>query len=161
MTATRQQRTFYRTFSQHGTGSAMVELEPKDVALLVHISYLDIFEKAAEWFDERFFNIAQRDFYKIERKDVDALPELTVDGAIRYLQLSGVTDTENIIYLYMKKATCLCMRQNLRNPAPSLYYFVQFNIFIFLKISRSTYFIQLFSIFFRIISYFLRIPNIF
>ena len=55
MTATRQQRTFYRTFSQHGTGSAMVELEPKDVALLVHISYLDIFEKAAEWFDERFF----------------------------------------------------------------------------------------------------------
>lgn len=111
MTATRQQRTFYRTFSQHGTGSAMVELEPKDVALLVHISYLDIFEKAAEWFDERFFNIAQRDFYKIERKDVDALPELTVDGAIRYLQLSGVTDTENIIYLYMKNLSELWRRR--------------------------------------------------
>ena len=45
------------------------------------------------------------------------------------------------ISLYMKKATCLCMRQNLRNPAPGPYYFMQFYIFIFLKISKLTYFI--------------------
>lgn len=68
MTATRQQRTFYRTFSQHGTGSAMVELEPKDVALLVHISYLDIFEKAAEWFDERFLISLKGTFIKLREK---------------------------------------------------------------------------------------------
>ena len=45
MPATRQQRVFYKTFSQHGSGTAMVEIEPKDVVLLIHIAYLDIFER--------------------------------------------------------------------------------------------------------------------
>ena len=35
MPVTRQQRVFYKTFSQHGSGTAMVEIEPKDVVLLI------------------------------------------------------------------------------------------------------------------------------
>lgn len=48
MSITRQQRVFYKEFSQHGSGSALVEVEPKDVVLLIHIAYLDIFESEPE-----------------------------------------------------------------------------------------------------------------
>lgn len=68
MTATRQQRTFYRTFSQHGTGSAMVELEPKDVALLVHISYLDILRKRRNGLMKDFLISLKGTFIKLREK---------------------------------------------------------------------------------------------
>ncbi len=52
MPVPRQQRVFYKSFSQHGSGAAMVEIEPKDVVLLIHIAYLDIFENEPDWFSK-------------------------------------------------------------------------------------------------------------
>lgn len=102
MPVTRQQRVFYKTFSQHGSGTAMVEIEPKDVVLLIHIAYLDIFENEPDWFSEPFCQLAKESFYTITPEKVAELPGVTVEDAINYLQLSGATNTENVIYLYLK-----------------------------------------------------------
>ena len=96
MPVTRQQRVFYKTFSQHGSGAAMVEIAPKDVVLLIHIAYLDIFENEPDWFLEPFCQLANESFYTITPEKVAELPNVTVDDAINYLQLSGATNTENV-----------------------------------------------------------------
>lgn len=111
MPITRQQRVFYKTFSQHGSGSAMVEIEPKDVVLLVHIAYLDIFENEPEWFSEPFCRLAKESFYTITPKKVAELPAIDIENAIVYLQLSGATNAENIIYLYLKNLSELWRRR--------------------------------------------------
>ena len=82
MPVTRQQRVFYKTFSQHGSGTAMVEIEPKDVVLLIHIAYLDIFENEPDWFSEPFYQLAKESFYTITPEKVAELPGMTVEDAI-------------------------------------------------------------------------------
>ena len=111
MPITRQQRVFYKTFSQHGSGSAMVEIEPKDVALLTHIAYLDVFENEPEWFSNPFCRLAKESFYTITPEKVAELPTIEIEEAINYLQLSGATNTENIIYLYLKNLSELWRRR--------------------------------------------------
>ena len=111
MPVTRQQRVFYKTFSQHGSGTAMVEIEPKDVVLLIHIAYLDIFENEPDWFSEPFCQLAKESFYTITPEKVAELPGVTVEDAINYLQLSGATNTENVIYLYLKNLSELWRRR--------------------------------------------------
>ncbi len=111
MPVTRQQRFFYKTFSQHGFGSALVEVEPKDVVLLIHIAYLDIFESEPAWFSAPFCSLAKEGFYTITPEKVEALPGTSVEEAISYLQLSGATNTENVIYLYLKNLSELWRRR--------------------------------------------------
>lgn len=111
MPITRQQRVFYKTFSQHGSGFAMVEIEPKDVALLTHIAYLDVFENEPEWFSNPFCRLAKESFYTITPEKVAELPTIEIEEAINYLQLSGATNTENIIYLYLKNLSELWRRR--------------------------------------------------
>ena len=81
MPITRQQRAFYKTFSQHGSGSAMVEIDPKDIVLLVHIAYLDIFEIEPEWFSEPFCGLAKENFYTITPEKVAELPAIDIENA--------------------------------------------------------------------------------
>lgn len=38
MAISKQQKVFYRSFSQHGSGNALVEVSPEDVSLLIHIA---------------------------------------------------------------------------------------------------------------------------
>ena len=111
MSATCQQRAFYKTFSQHGAGAAMVEIEPKAVVLLIHIAYLDIFENEPDWFLEPFSQLAKENFYTITAEKVAELPDMTVDDAISCLRLSGATNTENVIYLYLKNLSELWRRR--------------------------------------------------
>ena len=111
MAISRQQRAFYRTFSQHGTGNALVEINPQDVVLLIHISYLDVFENSPEWFIPEFENLANTNFYEITPAMVDGLPAMKEEEAIRYLQYCGATNTENIIYLYLKNLSELYRRR--------------------------------------------------
>lgn len=111
MPVTRQQRVFYKTFSQHGSGTATVEIAPKDVVLLIHIAYLDIFESEPTWFSDSFCQLAKENFYTITPEKVTELPDVTVEDAINYLQLSGATNTENIIYLYLKNLSELWRRR--------------------------------------------------
>lgn len=68
MPVTRQQRVFYKTFSQHGSGTAMVEIEPKDVVLLIHIAYLDILRMSRISFLSRFINLPKKVFIQSPRK---------------------------------------------------------------------------------------------
>lgn len=111
MPITRQQRAFYKTFSQHGSGSAFVEISPKEVVLLVHIAYLDVFENKPDWFSEPFYQLAKESFYAITPEMVAELPNVTVEKAISYLHLSGATNTENVIYLYLKNLSELWRRR--------------------------------------------------
>lgn len=111
MPITSQQRVFYKTFSRHGSGAAMVEIEPKDVVLLIHIAYLDIFENEPDWFSRPFCQLAKESFYTIPQAKVAELPDVTADDAINYLQLSGATNTENVIYLYLKNLSELWRRR--------------------------------------------------
>lgn len=111
MPITRQQRVFYKTFSQHGSGSALVEVDPKDIVLLIHIAYLDIFESEPAWFSAPFCRLAKESFYMITPEKVEALPRVSMEEAINDLQLSGATNTENVIYLYLKNLSELWRRR--------------------------------------------------
>lgn len=111
MPVTRQQKVFYKTFSQHGSGSAMVEIEPRDVVLLIHIAYLDIFENEPDWFSAPFCMLAKEDFYTITPEKIAGLPVVEIEEAINYLQVCGATNTENVIYLYLKNLSELWRRR--------------------------------------------------
>ena len=88
-----------------------MEIEPKDVVLLIHIAYLDIFESEPAWFSAPFCRLAKESFYTITLEKVEALPGVSVEEAVNYLQLSGATNTENVIYLYLKNLSELWRRR--------------------------------------------------
>lgn len=111
MPITRQQRAFYKSFAQHGAGNAMVEVEPKDIVLLVHIAYLDVFETEPDWFLPEFTALAKSDFFQISPSQIKQLPHQSEEDGVRYLQLSGATNAENIIYLYLKNLSELWRRR--------------------------------------------------
>lgn len=111
MSLTSQQKAFYKAFSQHGAGDAKVEIQPKDVALLVHIAYMDVFETRADWFIEEFFSLAERDFYEITPALVSELPEINLERAFELLDYCGATNTNNVIYLYLKNLSELYRRR--------------------------------------------------
>lgn len=111
MAITTQQKAFYKTFSQHGSGNALVVIEPKEVILITHIAYKDIFEKNADWFIEEFADLTDKDFYKITPQMIESLPHKTIEDAVNCLQQSGATDTNNIIYLYIKNLSELYRRR--------------------------------------------------
>ena len=111
MPISRQQKAFYKSFSQHGGGNALVEIKPQDVVLLIHIAYLDVFEKAPDWFIPEFEALATGSFYEITPSMIEKLPALTENDAIHYLQFCGATNTENVIYLYLKNLAELYRRR--------------------------------------------------
>lgn len=62
-------------------------------------------------FLSRFVNLLKKVFIQSPRKRVAELPGVTVEDAINYLQLSGATNTENVIYLYLKNLSELWRRR--------------------------------------------------
>lgn len=110
MSLTRQQKLFYKTFSQHGSGNALVSVMPKDIALLAHIAHHDL-NNSAEWYISEFAELANVDFYSITPAMVNSLPELKEEDAFRLLELIGATDINNIMYLYMKNLSELYRRR--------------------------------------------------
>lgn len=111
MMITAQQKAFYKTFSQHDSEDASAAIEPKEVILITHIAYKDIFEKNADWFIEEFADLANKDFYKITPQMIESLPHKTMEDAVNCLQQSGATNTNNIIYLYIKNLSELYERR--------------------------------------------------
>lgn len=111
MALSRQQKVFYKTFAQHGSGNAMVEVEPKDIILLIHIAYLDIWSEEPEWFLSSFSALAKENFYDITPEMVSSLPNKSIEEAVSYLQYSGANDTNNVIYLYLKNLSELWRRR--------------------------------------------------
>lgn len=111
MMITAQQKAFYKTFSQHDLEDASAAIEPKEVILITHIAYKDIFEKNADWFIKEFADLANKDFYKITPQMIESLPHKTMEDAINCLQQSGATNANNIIYLYIKNLSELYERR--------------------------------------------------
>lgn len=111
MTVSRQQKAFYRTFSQHGAGNALVKVEPKDIVLLIHIAYIDVYQDRADWFVTEYEEMAKVNFYEISPKDIESLPDMSEERAISLLKSSGIANTENIIYLYMRNLAELYRRR--------------------------------------------------
>ena len=111
MSITRQQRDFYRLFSQHGFGNTLVRISPRDVVLLVHIAYNDLFDNSPEWFIPEFEALANVGFYEITPSMLETLPSQTEEDAVRFLQLCGASDTNNVIYLYLKNLSELFRRR--------------------------------------------------
>lgn len=101
MAISKQQKVFYRQFSNHGAGDAAVELPPKEVMLLIHLSYNDLYGEAA-WFREDINELIQaKGYFEIGLEDLERMNDASVDETYFYLAESGATYPENIIYLYL------------------------------------------------------------
>lgn len=111
MKISKQEKDFYKSFSQHGTGNALVQVPEKDIVLLIHIAYLDIEKNTTDWMMEDYVAIARKGFYNITSSDIQQLQEISIENAIKMLRLSGGMDATNIIYLYLKNLSALYRRR--------------------------------------------------
>ena len=75
MPISKQQREFYKQFSRHGSGDAIVQISAKDVALLIHIAVIYLHGKIYDWMLPRYVKIANKDFFEISPKDIEILDE--------------------------------------------------------------------------------------
>ena len=64
------QKSFYRDFSKHGTGDAVIEITPKEIALLTQLAYVDINQKNEKWFNKKNTLLIKRGFYFITPNDI-------------------------------------------------------------------------------------------
>ena len=108
---TRQQREFYHNFSRHGSGSAVVEISPTEVALLAHVAYFDIYASRETWFAGWCDGFLDRDFYSITQLEISTLPVITEDEAYAFLVNAKVTDVANFVYMYLKNLAALYRRR--------------------------------------------------
>jgi len=111
MTISKQQREFYKLFSQHGSGDSLVEIAPKSIVLLAHIAFLDLHGSDSEWMMPQYKAIAKKDFFTISHRNIEILDEMTVQEAITILQSCGALNSENIIFLYLKNLCELYRRR--------------------------------------------------
>lgn len=111
MSMSKQQKDFYKIFAQHGFGDALVRISPKDVILLIHIAYADIFQRTESWFIPEYENLAHTNFFELTPAAIEDLPNKTIEEAACILQSCGATDTKNIIYLYLKNLSELYRRR--------------------------------------------------
>lgn len=108
---TKQQRAFYKLFSEHGSGDSKVVISPQEVLLLLYITTLDLSQPTPQTFYVEYINVAQKGFYSIARKDIDNLPSVTVEECFSCIETCGVTDVNNIAFLYMKNLCDLYRRR--------------------------------------------------
>jgi len=111
MSISRQQREFYRLFSQHGSGDALVRIKANDVALLTHIAAMDLHSDTLEWMSPQYIEIAKKDFFEITFQDIESLDMMSEEQAVDFLQLSGASNPANIIFLYLRNLCELYRRR--------------------------------------------------
>ena len=111
MPISKQQKEFYKLFSQHGAGDALVRIPEKDVALLTHIAALDLDSNIADWMLPQYVTIARKNFIEISVADINVLPTVSVESAIDLLQQSGAMNPINVIFLYLKNLCELYRRR--------------------------------------------------
>jgi type-2 restriction enzyme apaLI len=109
----RQQREFYRIFSQHGTGDAQVVVSPKEIVLMTVISLDDLGLSVGCTLcnTEQYLEIARKGFYNIHPDDIVSLPDITEDDCFALLEFFGVTDVNNVLFLYLKNLCDLYRRR--------------------------------------------------
>jgi len=112
MTISRQEREFYRTFSQHGSGEAQVTIEPKEIILLGCILCIDLNLDIPERFVNSYKPIAMKGFYNISAEEVQLLPDAGEEDAVSFLKQIRVFNPSDISYLYLKVLSELYRRRN-------------------------------------------------
>lgn len=98
----KSQKEFYRQFSQHGTGDARIEISASEVALLLFITYHDLYDTFPSQEFPAIGKLARKDFYKITFEEISSLPQITSDECFYLLEKAGVTTISDSIYLYLK-----------------------------------------------------------
>ncbi|MCL1982417.1 MAG: hypothetical protein FWG53_04905 [Clostridiales bacterium] len=111
MPISKQQREFYRLFSQHGSGDALIRIEPKDVVLLIHIAAIDVLGLTCKWMIPQYIDIAKKDFFEITSQDIDSLEMVSEEQAIEFMGLCGASDPSNVIFLYLRNLCELYRRR--------------------------------------------------
>ena len=105
-------KAFYKQFAEHGSGDALVRLEPKEVELLTTITSLDLHEnREADWMDERILAVAKTGLYSIQSRDLGRIKNVTDEHAYEILQKAGVCDNNRPEYLYLKTLSALYRRR--------------------------------------------------
>lgn len=108
----KQQKEFYKTFSEHGNGDAKVSIEPKEVLVLLYIATIDLNQKCPSMSTDEYESIARKGFYQISHKDIESLNGITTDECFDRMIECGVTDiNNNIIYMYLKNLCDLYRRR--------------------------------------------------
>lgn len=108
----RQQRAFYKIFSEHGSGDAKVTISPKEVLLLLYISSCDLNQSIPVLASDEFMPVVAKGFYHITRNDVNKLPNISESECFDCMMECGVTDVNtNVIYLYLKNLCDLYRRR--------------------------------------------------
>lgn len=107
----KQQREFFKLFSEHGSGDAKVIISPKEVLVMLFIATSDLDLSFPAGAYESFKKIAQKGFYFISHKDIDSLAEVSVDECFAFLEECHVTDINNIVFLYLKNLCDLYRRR--------------------------------------------------
>lgn len=108
---TKQQRLFYKLFSEHGSGDAKVVISPREVLLLLYITTDDLNQPTPQIYSIEYNNVAKKGFYYIKRNDIDNLPDITEDECFSCMDQCGVTDINNITFLYLKNLCDLYRRR--------------------------------------------------
>lgn len=108
---TRQQREFYRLFSEHGSGEAKVIISPQEVLMLLLIATSDLGIATPPIAHEIIAKVAEKGFYHISTSDTRRLPHISPDECYRCLEITGVTNVNDILFLYFKNLCDLYRRR--------------------------------------------------
>ena len=107
----RQQREFYKLFSEHGSGDAKVCITPQEILVLLFIATSDLGITKPNIHNSKYASVANKGFYNISHSDIESLPELTEDNCFEYMEMCGVTNINNISFLYLKNLCDLYRRR--------------------------------------------------
>lgn len=108
---TRQQREFYRLFSEHGSGEAKVIISPQEVLMLLLIATSDLGLVTPHIAHKIIAKVAEKGFYNISTLDIKSLPRISPDECYRYLEITGVTNVNAVLFLYFKNLCDLYRRR--------------------------------------------------
>ena len=108
---TKQQREFYKLFSEHGSGDAKVTIDPKEVLVMLYITTMDLERPIPKVYYNEYQQTASKGFYNITRLDIDKLPIIGIDDCFTCLEECGVTNINDITFLYMKNLCDLYRRR--------------------------------------------------
>lgn len=109
---TRQQSEFYKIFAEHGSGDARVAISPQEVVMLIYIALEDLKIKIPT--DEELSGcqrIAAKGFFDITHSDIEAMPDVTKDKCFSFMEVCGVTNVNNIMFIYVKNLCDLYRRR--------------------------------------------------
>lgn len=107
----KQEKEFYKSFAEHGTGDAKVCISPKEVLVLLYITATDLGLQIPTYESDKYLKVSTKGFYYVSHTDVDSLPDISQEECFCIMENVGVTNYKNISYLYMMNLCALYRRR--------------------------------------------------